>query len=130
LLSGATVSGIIDLDHLPSGARLWDICRYLSRRIRRAVADPRVDVEDRLVPVDRFLAGYCREHPLTGTELDAVGSMIIAAEVIEVDYDTRVLSGVLERRILPGAEIELRQATDSARWLLRTTPIPTGSVLG
>lgn len=100
----------IDFDHLPFAPRVWDISRYLSRRFRRE------SPADALGNVSAFVSSYCRTSPLADVELAAIPAMIAAMTVLEASWTTRILSGQLERRLLPAQRAELDPMLDALRW--------------
>ncbi|SDS01692.1 phosphotransferase enzyme family protein [Microlunatus soli] len=108
------VIAFIDLDHLPYGLRLWDLAKYLSRRLRC----PASEAAEALPHLSRFLSGYQQRSPLSAAELAAFPSLIIGAGVIEISYLRQVLSGALERRRLPDHERTLWATVEALRWQL------------
>lgn len=95
-----TVS-FIDLDHLPLAPRVWDLAKYLSRRLRRL--PPSTAAQN----VERFVASYHRASPLAAEEIHALPAMILAMNLLEASWTARILSGALERRLLPEQQAEL-----------------------
>lgn len=95
-----TVS-FIDLDHLPLAPRVFDLAKYLSRRLRRLPLSAAVQ------NVERFVAGYHRASPLAAEGIDALPAMILAMNLLEASWTARILSGALERRLLPEQKAEL-----------------------
>jgi len=111
------VSGFIDFDHLPMAPRVWDIARYLSRRVRLRwrLASPEIGPLDAL---PGFLAGYHQVSSLRAEEIRAIPAGIAAGNVIEVSYHQRILDGTLPRRRLPDHEAVLADTVEAARWHL------------
>lgn len=113
------VSGFIDFDHLPMGPRIWDIAKYLSRRLRMtwrrddpAAAHVRTD---HLAP---FLRGYQEVSPLDRDELAALSGLIAAANLIETSYFMEISSGSLQRRMLPDHDDVMADSAEAAQWQL------------
>ena len=100
----------IDFDHLPLAPRLWDIAKYLSRRLREHPST------EGLRHVERFVTGYREVLPLTDDELAAVAGATVALNVLEVDWTQQIVSGELDRRLLPGQVEDLRTTADTLRW--------------
>ena len=94
-------ASFIDLDHLPLAPRVFDLAKYLSRRLRR------LPLPAATQNVERFVAGYHRASPLTAEEIDALPAMILAMNLLEASWTARILSGQLERRLLPDQQAEL-----------------------
>ena len=113
----AAVAGFIDFDHLPIAPRIWELGRYLSRRIRlRWQGIERA--QHRLEHIQPLIRGYQAVSPLTGAELDALSAMILAGNLIEVSYGQQIADGVLERRMLPDHHEVLTDAIEATRWQL------------
>jgi Ser/Thr protein kinase RdoA (MazF antagonist) len=111
------VSGFIDFDHLPIAPRVWDVCRYLSRRMRARWQCEQTRI-DRLGCVKPFLDGYRNVVALTAAELAVMPELIMAANIIEVSYSQKVASGLLDRRMLPDHLEVLADTTETVRWQL------------
>lgn len=113
------VSGFIDFDHLPMGPRIWDIAKYLSRRLRMNWRrdDPSATYgrTDHIAP---FLRGYQSDSPLSVEELAALPALIAAGNVIETSYFMEISSGELVRRKLPDHDEVLADSTEAAEWQL------------
>ena len=112
-----TVSGFIDFDHLPLAPRIWDIARYLSRRIRLRWRQEATDI-GRLDHFAGLLNGYHKCNPLSPEEIEAIPAAIAAGNVLEVSYHQEVLDGTLPRRRLPDHEAVLADTVEAARWHL------------
>jgi Ser/Thr protein kinase RdoA (MazF antagonist) len=109
--------GFIDFDHLPNGPRIWDIAKYLSRRIRfgwcqGAPATVRMDC------VEAFLAGYTKVVPLDQTEIEALPGAALAYNVMEASYDQSIIDGILQRRMLPDHAEVLKDTLQTIDWQL------------
>jgi Ser/Thr protein kinase RdoA (MazF antagonist) len=109
--------GFIDFDHLPNGPRIWDIAKYLSRRIRfrwcqGAPATVRMDC------VEAFLAGYTKVVPLDQTEIEALPGAALAYNVMEASYDQSIMDGILPRRMLPDHAEVLKDTLQTIDWQL------------
>lgn len=109
-------AALIDLDHLPLAPRVWDIGKYLSRRQRRL--PPAAALEN----VSRFVAGYHHASALSEPELRALPASITAINLLEASWTTRILTGRLERRLLPAQKAELEPTLDALRWQFRHEP--------
>ena len=109
--------GFIDFDHLPNGPRIWDIAKYLSRRIRfrwcqGAPATVRMDC------VEAFVAGYTKVVPLDQTEIEALPGAALAYNVMEASYDQSIIDGILPRRMLPDHAEVLKDTLQTIDWHL------------
>lgn len=112
-----TVSGFIDFDHLPLQNRLWDIGKYLSRRLRvRGRQDAPIAGSGRLDHIPGFLRGYHATHPLSPLEIRALPAAIASGNVLEASYLQQVSDGTLPRRILPDHDDVLADAIEAANW--------------
>lgn len=107
-----SVAGFIDFDHLPLAPRVWDLAKYLSRRLR-ARWRPGADRTDGLAS---FLAGYRAVEPLGPDELAILPGAVLAQNLIEADYGRKVLDGVLPRPMYSDHEAVLADAEATARW--------------
>lgn len=113
------VSGFIDLDHLPLAPRIWDIAKYLSRRLRLGWRrGPRPSPIGRLNHFAGFLTGYHGVNPLGAAEMTALPAAIAAGNVLEVSYLQEISAGTLARRKLPDHDEVLTDTTEAARWHL------------
>lgn len=111
------VSGFIDFDHLPQGPRIWDIGKYLSRRLRmrwRESPHP----SGRLDHLPGFLKGYCNVDPLGSAEVAALPAAIVAGNVLEASYYLEISAGTLPRRRMPDHDAVLADTIEAARWHL------------
>lgn len=111
------VAGFIDFDHLPIAPRVWELGRYLSRRIRRRwqESDP---AQHRLEDLGPLISGYQAVTALTGPELEALPALILACNLVEISYDQQIADGVLERRMLPDHHEILADTIEATRWQL------------
>lgn len=111
------VAGFIDFDHLPIAPRVWELGRYLSRRIRLRWrgSEP---AQHRLGHIRPLINGYQGVSPLTEAELEALPAVILACNLIEVSYDQQIADGVLERRMLPDHHEALADTIEATRWQL------------
>ena len=119
LKSPGTVSGFIDFDHLPLAPRVWDIAKYLSRRIRlrwRQVAA--VPNAGRLEHLAGFLRGYHAASPLAAAEREAIPALILGANILEISYFADIAAGTLQRRRLADHDAVLADTIEAARWHL------------
>lgn len=113
------VSGFIDFDHLPIGPRIWDIAKYLSRRLRMNWrADDATANHERTDHIAPFLRGYQAEGSLSRTELAALPGLILAGNVIEASYFAEISSGKLQRRMLDDHELVMLDSIEAAAWQL------------
>jgi Ser/Thr protein kinase RdoA (MazF antagonist) len=103
-------AAFIDLDHLPRAPRIWDIGKYLSRRFRQT-ARARA-----LASVTAFVGGYHRVSPLSEGEVLALPTMVTVMNLVEADWMEQILSGELDRRLLPEQKASLGPIHDALRW--------------
>lgn len=86
LLNGNEVAGIIDLDHLPVGPRLYDIGYYLADRAKARFtgnsADARWEHDRWLDNFTHVLAGYERLTPLSTQERQALWCIMLAIQLL------------------------------------------------
>ena len=115
----AAVSGFIDFDHLPLAPRIWDIAKYLSRRVRLGWrAGSMASDLGRLDNFAGFLSGYHKANPLSSAEIEALPSAIAAGNLLEVSYLREISAGTLPRRKLPDHDAVLADTTEAASWHL------------
>ena len=116
------VSGFIDFDHLPLAPRIWDVAKYLSRRIRLRwrQGTPGSDLGrlGRLDHLAGFLIGYHKTNPLGSAEIEALPSGIAAGNVLEASYLQEISAGTLPRRKLPDHDAVLADTVEAAGWHL------------
>lgn len=112
-------SGFIDFEHLPRAPRIWDVAKYLSRRLRMRWRDGDQSADHhRLDHIQPFLRGYRQANPLSEREIAALPAMIATANVIEVSYFMEIAAGVLERRKLSDHDDVLADSIEAAEWHL------------
>jgi Ser/Thr protein kinase RdoA (MazF antagonist) len=115
----AAVSGFIDFDHLPLAPRIWDIAKYVSRRIRLRWRQGSTAADlGRLDHLAGFLTGYHRTNPLSSAEIEALPAGIAAGNVLEVSYLQEISAGTLPRRRMPDHDATLADTVEAARWHL------------
>lgn len=113
------VSGFIDFDHLPLAPRVWDVAKYLSRRIRlRWRQGPQASSAGRLDHLARFLAGYHQTSPLSPVEIEAIAAGVAASNVLETSYLQEISDGTLDRLRAPDHDAELANTAEAASWHL------------
>lgn len=117
LLRRGEAPGFIDFDHLPQAPRIWDVARYLSRRLRTRWQGGAEEIH-RAACVTPLLRGYHESSPITEAELMVLPGLILAANIIEVSYASQISAGELERRRLPDHDEELADTIAAARWQL------------
>ena len=120
--------GFIDFDHLPNGPRIWDIAKYLSRRIRfrwcqGAPATVRMDC------FEAFVAGYTKVVPLDQTEIEVLPGAALAYNVMEASYDQSIMDGILPRRMLPDHGDVLKDTLQTIDWQLSNLDFVAAAVL-
>jgi Ser/Thr protein kinase RdoA (MazF antagonist) len=81
LVAGGEVTGFVDLDHLPVGPKVYDLAYLLADQIKWRLDDP-VYVARWLAGLPHLLAGYAREHPLSGRERQAIWFGMLATQLI------------------------------------------------
>lgn len=91
LLKGSSVTGFIDLDHLPLGPRIRDLSYYVASRLRRFRADGDGNgIEALLAVLPDYLAGYREICPLTDRELSAFVPLML---LVEIDHASWFVHG-------------------------------------
>lgn len=83
LLVGERVSGFVDLDHLPTGPRVYDLCYYLANDAVHYYKDPASAKTWIETAVRSLFAGYEQVNPLTGAEKDAAPYLILGILLIK-----------------------------------------------
>lgn len=86
LLHEGRVSGFIDLELLPTGARLHDLARYLGNRILWAIEDPDARGPAFWSLVGALLSGYDTVNTLTARERAALVPAILIREIDNADW--------------------------------------------
>lgn len=84
LVHDGSVTGFIDVDHLPMGPRVRDLSYYLASRFVLHVAGGNPDAL--LALLHHYVAGYRSEHPLTEREVAAVVPLLLAIELGVADW--------------------------------------------
>jgi Ser/Thr protein kinase RdoA (MazF antagonist) len=113
------LAGVIDLDHLPNGSRLFDISKYLSRTLLFNGAEASKDARDHQFELARsFICGYTTENPLTQREIAAIPAGVIAAGLIDIDYTRSILDGKLERRRPDDLQEQVNRTVMGMHWQL------------
>jgi Ser/Thr protein kinase RdoA (MazF antagonist) len=115
LVAGGEVTGFVDLDHLPTGPRVYDLAYLLADRLKWRLDDPE-HVARWLATLPHLLAGYAREQPLSDRERDALWYGMLATQVLFVEVFARERDGANVTRNLDAfwwihrhrAEIERR----------------------
>ena len=109
--------GFIDFDHLPNAPRIWDIAKYLSRRIRFRWCQG-VPSTVRMDCVEAFVAGYTKVVPLDRTEIESLPGAVLAYNVMEASYNQSIMDGVLTRRMFPDHAEVLQDTLQTIDWQL------------
>lgn len=122
------VTGFIDFDHLPLAPRIWDIAKYLSRRLRCGWREGVPEV-DPLECVEYFLSGYHQVSRLSEAEVRALPGALLAQNLVEAGYDQAILDGVLERRMLPDHRAVLQDTLRTIDWQLSNHAMITRRIL-
>jgi Ser/Thr protein kinase RdoA (MazF antagonist) len=109
--------GFIDFDHLPNAPRIWDVAKYLSRRLRfRWCQDASPTV--RMDCVEAFVAGYIKVTKLDQAEIEALPGAMLAYNVLEASYNQSILDGILPRRMFPDHADVLLDTLQTIDWQL------------
>lgn len=109
--------GFIDFDHLPNAPRIWDVAKYLSRRLRFhwcQGASPTIRTDC----VEAFVAGYIKVTKLDQTEIEALPGAMLAYNVLEASYNQCILDGILPRRMFPDHAEVLHDTLQTIDWQL------------
>jgi Ser/Thr protein kinase RdoA (MazF antagonist) len=113
------LAGVIDLDHLPAGPRLWDISKYVNRVLSSNGAEASTAARDHQFELARsFIRGYITENPLSERELAAIPAGAIAAGLIDIDYTRLILDGKLDRRRPDDLQEQVDRAVAGMHWQL------------
>lgn len=98
---GIEVSGMIDLDHLPMGQRVYDLGYYLHYRAREIVKNhpgqQRGHGTQYIHLIGRYVAGYHAANPLSGAEIAAIVPTILSAEITSTAWSYLILTNQLTR---------------------------------
>ena len=92
LLADGTVSGLIDLDHLPIGPRVYDLAYNLSLGLNWMVRrpEPEPDPLGALTFAGKHLLdGYLSVNPLSNREIDAVAPIMLAVQLNLLNWTMR-----------------------------------------
>jgi Ser/Thr protein kinase RdoA (MazF antagonist) len=84
------VTGFVDVDHLPRGARVYDLCYYLTHRVRYIVWQPeeRDRIERAVLEVaGRYVAGYHAANPLSQQEIAALVPAVLATQISLTEWN-------------------------------------------
>ena len=84
LLADGTVSGLIDLEHLPIGPRVYDVAYNLSLGLNWMVRRPAPEPDPRgalTFAGKHVLDGYLSANPLSDREIDAVVPIMLAVQL-------------------------------------------------
>lgn len=111
-------SGFIDFEHLPTAPRIWDVAKFLSRRLRMRWREDDQTTHHRIEHIAPFLHGYQGVSPLSSRERNALPVMIAAANIIEVSYFSEIATGMLDRRMLSDHDEVLADSIEAAEWHL------------
>jgi hypothetical protein len=109
--------GFIDFDHLPNAPRIWDVAKYLSRRLRFRWcqgASPTIRTDC----VEAFVAGYIKVTKLDQDEIEALPGAMLAYNVLEASYNQSILDGILQRRMFPDHAEVLHDTLQTIDWQL------------
>lgn len=109
--------GFIDFDHLPNAPRIWDVAKYLSRRLRFRWcqgASPTIRTDC----VEAFVAGYIEVTKLDQDEIEALPGAMLAYNVLEASYNQSILDGILQRRMFPDHAEVLHDTLQTIDWQL------------
>jgi Ser/Thr protein kinase RdoA (MazF antagonist) len=109
--------GFIDFDHLPNAPRIWDVAKYLSRRLRFRWCQG-VSPTIRTDCVEAFLAGYIKVTKLDQDEIEALPGAMLAYNVLEASYNQSILDGILPRRMFPDHAEVLHDTLQTIDWQL------------
>lgn len=85
LLCAGEVSGFIDLDHLPTGPRHYDLAYYLADRLKWWIEDE-AQCAHWLACFDRLLVGYGQEQPLSPGERAALWFGLLTVQTLMVEW--------------------------------------------
>lgn len=89
LIDRGRVTGVIDIDHLPSSPRARDLAYYLASRLSRHLANPETAdaATAAMTSVYRdYVAGYQQAHHLTDQELHSIVPLMLVTEIAGVHW--------------------------------------------
>jgi Ser/Thr protein kinase RdoA (MazF antagonist) len=118
LTNERTVTGIIDVDHLPIAPRTYDVAYFLAFSIQWPLrqTEPREPVDDDLaVQARQLITGYHSVSPLTSRETTGIPALSLAVAVALLDYF------VTEQQTVERSWIE------TARWIVLHRDLLTGT---
>jgi Ser/Thr protein kinase RdoA (MazF antagonist) len=84
LVHNGIVTGYIDLDHLPTGPRIYDLSNYLVTRLNSHVDHGTPDAM--MAVLRHYVAGYHANYPLSERELVAVVPLMLAIAIAIADW--------------------------------------------
>lgn len=84
LVHNDTVTGYIDLDHLPTGPRIYDLSNYLVTRLNVHVDYGSPDAM--IAVLAQYVAGYHETYPLSERELAAVVPLMLTIALAIADW--------------------------------------------
>ena len=85
LLHNGTVSGFIDLDHLPVGPKPYDLGSLLADRVKWQMSHPETLIQW-LEYFDHLIVGYEQENALSAREKDAIWWTMLAVQVLMTEW--------------------------------------------
>lgn len=84
LTQDGAVTGYIDLDHLPTGPRVYDLSKYLVSRLNAHADHGRPDAM--IAVLRHYVAGYQATYPVSERELTAVVPLMLAVAIGNADW--------------------------------------------
>ncbi len=85
LLCGGRVSGFVDLDHLPTGPRVYDLAYFLADMAKNRLGSPEQLAEWLKAPAC-LIAGYRQQMALTEREAKALWPGMLATQLLFVEW--------------------------------------------
>lgn len=89
LVNNGSVTGFLDLDHLPAGPRVRDLVSYVGSRLRGHLSHRDTADRDATAMVELlgpYVAGYHSANPLTTAEIRAVVPMMLLVEIAGANW--------------------------------------------
>ena len=89
LVHEGTVTGFIDLDHLPTSPRVRDLSYYLASRVRLHLSHPGTaerDLATMVAVLGDYVTGYQQTHPLSEHERAAIIPLMLVSEIASADW--------------------------------------------
>jgi Ser/Thr protein kinase RdoA (MazF antagonist) len=83
------VSGFIDLDHLPTGPRAYDLAYYLASGLNWLIGQQAEPSEEQTRITKTFLQGYWSVSELSSAEVSAITPAMIAVQLILAEWHLR-----------------------------------------